>query len=116
MKSGWVCFYGLVLTANLFFAADTLEADPTIEIDVRPSKTVKVGSDWHFTLNAVWRVEEADYQFQEPVLPLDSLEIRERGESSEVFVRGGEKWKKKSFLFILCLRSFGLNMYRNFCR
>lgn len=114
MKSRWVCFYGFVLAANLFFVADTLEADPTVEIDVAPTKTVTVGSDWHFTLNAVWKVEEADYQFQEPVLPLDNLEIRERGESSEVFLREGERWKKKSFRFILTPTRKGNGLIRSF--
>ena len=114
MKRRWVCLYGLVLTANLFFTANTLEADPSLEIDVRPSKTVKIGSDWHFTLSAVWRVKEADYQFQEPVLPLNNLEIRETGEATEVFVQEGEKWKKKSFRFILTPTKKGRGSIRPF--
>lgn len=114
MEDRRVIILGFFLMISCFYAARILDADPTVEVEVNPSKTVKVGADCYLTLNVVWRIEEADYQFQEPALPLENLVIREKGEASEVFVREGKEWKRKSFRFILTPTKAGMGSIRSF--
>jgi hypothetical protein len=74
-----------------------LQAEPEIEVSYKPSRAITVGKICEQTIQLIWKGQEAEYLFQEPEIPLENFVIEERGESNEVFQKGGEEWKKKTF-------------------
>lgn len=95
-------FLGLLLTGIPF-----VEAEPEIRVNLRPEKSIKIGKGAELTIEVVWRSEEGNYQFPEPVLTLDRLQIEEVGETNEVFHKEGSEWKRKIFRFRLKGREAG---------
>lgn len=88
---------GLIVLAVVCFFPGPAQAEPEIEVNLKPSRTAKVGEICQLILQISWRSEEANYSFTHPEPVLENFSVEEIGESNEVFQKKGEEWKKKTF-------------------
>jgi hypothetical protein len=101
MKARGLLLQGFLLTAGISCLAPSLSADPEIEVATTPAGNLKVGDICELKVDVSWKSAEADYVFPKPELAVERLAMEDLGESSEVFQREGEEWKRKSFRFVL---------------
>lgn len=72
-----------------------------MEVILKPSRKVKIGQMAQLTVDLKWKKDEGEYFFAKPEFSLEGMKIEEVGESNEIFQRGEETWKRKTFRFLL---------------
>ncbi len=71
---------------------------PAVRIHA-PAETVKSGEGFVYEVITEWKKSEGDYQIGLPSPAIEDFELLRQGESQETFVRAGETWIRKTFVF-----------------
>lgn len=104
-----------ILSFFLAFLITTPQAfsDPAADVSLSKNK-INAAETAELKIQFQWPKSEASYTFAVPELPLQNLTVSNQAESQETFLKDGQEWTRKEFIFDLSPKGTGEGVIGDF--